>query len=756
MDHIKLLCDIGEMSGIFLKSVSIETMLQKIVDLVAEHLSADVCSIYLFDETSRELILKATKGLHPDSVNKIRLKLGEGIAGFALKEPQTICEKVGSDHPKYKFFPGIFEEQYEAFLAVPILRGISKIGVLIVQREKKICFTEQDVLAMRAVASQLASIVENAKLLMQLDSKAGKAIDVEGWEDFRLVKGKAASEGFAYSEVILLDNEKSFELLFEKDFDKAYTLDDFNNALTQSEIQLENLQEAVEEKLSDVASLIFAAHLMVLKDKGFVGKMRQLITAGENPPLAVKKVAEEYILMFSQSPSPYIREKVQDIKDLVIRVMQNLVAGSKITRRFEERIIIAKELFPSDILKLSSEGIKGIVLVSGGVTSHLSILARSLQIPLIIANVPKLLAMPEDTKVLMDAELGNIYINPTDEIISRFQARNEARMKLMAQEQVMSPVTRTADGTEIKLKANINLLTDLKLAKELNADGVGLYRTEFPFLIRSTFPTEEEQFVVYRKLIEGMPEKEITFRTLDIGGDKVLSYFYNEKEQNPFLGMRSIRFSLRNKDIFRQQLRAMLRAGIHAKIRIMFPMISSLDQLLEAKDIVYECMDTLKHSGIPYNEKPEIGMMVEIPSVIDIIDDLARESDFFSIGTNDFIQYMLAVDRTNEKVAEFYLPYHPSVLRAIKKVADAANRNGISVSVCGDMAHEEILIPFLLGIGLRDLSVDPMYLLKIKKVVPRIRLKDAEKLASRLLAETKVSAIGSILMRPQKQGMKAL
>jgi len=561
MDHIKLLCDIGEMSGIFSKSVSIETMLQKIVDLVAEHLSADVCSIYLFDETSQELILKATKGLHPDSVNNIRLRLGEGIAGFALKEPQTICEKVGSDHPRYKFFPGIFEERYEAFLAVPILRGISKIGVLIVQREKKICFTEQDVLAMRAVASQLGTIVENAKLLMQLDSKVGKAMDVEDWEDFRFVKGKPASEGFAFSEIILLDNERSFELLLEREFDKSYTLEDFNNALTQSENQLENLQQAVEEKLSDVASLIFAAHLMVLKDKGFVGKMRQLITAGENPPLAVKKIAEGYIHVFSQNPSPYIREKVQDIKDLVIRLMQNLVTDSKMTRHFEGRIVIAKELFPSDILKLSSEKIKGIVLVSGGVTSHLSILARSLQIPLIIANVPKLLALPEDVKVLMDAELGNIYINPADEIISRFQSRNEARLKLMEQNEFITPTTKTADGTEIELKANINLLTDLKLARELNADGVGLYRTEFPFLIRSTFPTEEEQFVVYRKLIEGMPGKEITLRTLDIGGDKVLSYFYNEKEQNPFLGMRSIRFSLSNKDIFRQQFSFMVFRG---------------------------------------------------------------------------------------------------------------------------------------------------------------------------------------------------
>jgi phosphotransferase system enzyme I (PtsP) len=361
--------------------------------------------------------------------------------------------------------------------------------------------------------------------------------------------------------------------------------------------------------------------------------------------------------------------------------------------------------------------------------------------------MPLLLGIPDHTKLLLDAEFGNIYINPSDEIVSHFRDRNKAGLNLMDQKHLINPDTITMDGTRIRLMANINLLTDFKLARELQADGVGLYRTEFPFLIRSNFPSEEEQFVVYRKLVEGMPEKEITFRTLDIGGDKVLSYYQDAKEQNPFLGMRSIRFSLQNKDIFKQQIRAILRAGARAKIKIMFPMISSIDEFLEAKNTVFTCMENLQREGIEHNEKTEVGMMVEIPSVVNIIDDFAKEADFFSIGTNDFIQYMLAVDRTNEKVAELYLPYHPSVLRSIKKVVETANANGIEVSICGDMAHDERHIPFLLGIGVRILSMEPMYLPKIQKAISGIKLQEAKKLADTLLEQPKVSSIAKILFR---------
>jgi len=741
MDHIKLLCDIGELTEIFTESVSIESFLQKIVMMVANHMKVDVCSIYIYNENNHSLILKATQGLNPASIGKVKLKSGEGLVGLALKERRPICEAIGSSHQNFKSINGLFEERYEAFLAVPILRGISKIGVLVIQREMKNCFKKENIMALRVVASQLAGIIEQARLFMRPQRRNAEPISSDILQGKKYIQGKVASEGFALGQVTILDKEEYFELFEQKDFKGSYTLKDFSQAVKMTEEQLETLQKRVEQKLSDVASLIFTAHLLILKDKEFTGRMEKLIKAGEAPPDALIKVVKKYLKLFSLNPNPYIQEKVYDLKDLSLRLMGNLVSEKKELSTYSGRIVVTRELFPSDILKMSSENVRGIILATGGVTSHLSILARSLQIPMVISDSSELLKIPQKTKILLDAEVGNIYINPSEEIVLSFKDRNDARAKLKKQKHKVKDITKTKDGTRVKLLANINLLSDLKLAQELHVEGVGLYRTEFPFLIRSNFPSEEEQFVVYRKLVEGMQGKMVTFRTLDIGGDKVLSYYQNTKEENPFLGMRSIRFSLKNRDIFIQQIRAMLRAGLGADIKIMFPMISSLDEFLEARLVVVECKEALQKEQILHNEKPKIGMMVEIPSVVSIIDELAQEADFFSIGTNDFIQYMLAVDRTNEKVADFYLPHHPAVLRSIKKIVDAAYQHDIGLSICGDMAHDTKYLPFLLGIGIRVLSLNPIYLPKMQAAIAKISIKEASRMAETLLSQKKVADI---------------
>jgi len=445
-------------------------------------------------------------------------------------------------------------------------------------------------------------------------------------------------------------------------------------------------------------------------------------------------VAKQYVEYFSHGTNSYMREKVQDIEDLTIRLMCNLIDELRELTKCEKHIVIARELYPSDLLKLSSEEVYGIILVTGGVTSHLSILARSLKVPLVIIDSPRLLSVAEESNVLLDAEVGNVYINPSSTVIKNFHNQIEARKQVKKRVLAMRPVTMTRDGVRIKLMANINLLSDVKLARDVLCEGIGLYRSEFPFLIRNDFPSEEEQYVVYRKLVEGMPNQEITLRTLDIGGDKVLSYFDISREDNPFLGMRSIRFSLANKEIFKQQIRAMLRAGKGANIRIAFPLISSLEEYLESKTAVYESLEELKRKKIPHNKSPQIGIMVEVPSVMGIIDDLARETDFFSIGTNDFIQYMLAVDRTNEKVASFYIPHHPSILRSLKRIVDAAARYGIEVSVCGDMAHQERYLPFLLGIGIKVLSLEPGYLPKMQGSIMKLDSAESHAIAQRVLS----------------------
>ncbi|MFC1633992.1 phosphoenolpyruvate--protein phosphotransferase [Planctomycetota bacterium] len=371
--------------------------------------------------------------------------------------------------------------------------------------------------------------------------------------------------------------------------------------------------------------------------------------------------------------------------------------------------------------------------------------ARSLRIPMVVTHTYELLDLSDHTPVLVDAEIGNVYVDPSDEILERYESQQKARLALAEQEHAMQPETTTRDGTRVHLMANINLLADLKVACDLQCEGIGLYRTEFPFMVRRNLPTEAEQFMIYSKLVELMEGKPVTFRTLDVGGDKALSYYHEIKEQNPALGLRSIRFSLQNKSVFAEQIRAMLRAGAGADLRIMFPMISSLDEFFQARDVVFECLDVLDKRGVEYNRRPKLGMMVELPCVVGLIDDFAREVKFFSIGTNDFIQFMLGVDRTNENVAGSYLPHHPSVLRALKKIVTSANQAGREISICGDMASREPYLPFLLGIGVRVLSMAPSYLPRVQKAISKIDLAEAGQIAETMLSQAKIEDLAQTL-----------
>ncbi len=744
MDSQQLLYDISELSHLFRESASVETLLNRAVEMVAQRTQSAVCSIYLYDPQTQELTLRATRGLNPESVGRVHLKLGQGLVGLALQEMRPICEADASRNPNFKFFPGIFEEQYNAFLAVPIARGVSKMGVLVLQRQASQCYDPADITALETVASQLANIIENAQFLLGMHHPAPH--EAKHLPDgLKFVRGKVASEGFAYGPSLALDRRKSLALLLHQEFDRVHTLADFRSAVAHTERQLEQLQEQVEHKLSDAASLIFTAHLMILKDQEFIGKIARRIESGINAPVAIAKVATDYMQSFLASSNTYMRDKANDIEDLALRLIDNLLHRGEETDAYRDHVIITRGLFPSDLLKLSSEGAAGVVLVGGGVTSHIAILARSLSMPMVIMDAFELLNVPDGTPVLVDAEIGNVYVDPDEQVLRRFQAQRRARLTLADQKRLMKPVTQTADGTRVQLLANINLLSDLKIARELACDGIGLYRTEFPFIIRTTFPTEAEQYVIYRKLVESMPGKPVTFRTLDAGGDKILSYYHDIKEQNPAMGMRSIRFSLQNKPVFIEQLRAILRAGTGADLHIMFPMISSIDEFQEARDVVHEALDQLDKEGIEHHRQPKRGMMVELPSVVDLIEDFAREADFFSIGTNDLIQFMLAVDRTNESVADFYLPHHPAVLRTLSRIARAVLANGRELSICGDMAHETQYIPFLLGIGVRAFSVDPIYLLRTQQTILATSLPEAEALAQAMLAKSRISEIEALL-----------
>jgi phosphotransferase system enzyme I (PtsP) len=744
-NHLGLLCDIGELSTLLGSSSDIETFLERIVETVAKHIRANVCSIYIYEELTNELVLKAATGLSDSSVGRIRLQLGEGLVGTVLASGQPLCEAVASANANYLHFDDTDEEKFEAFLGVPILRGIEKIGVLVAQRSRKNAFTDMDVMALRATASQLASAIENARILMAMRTRRKEQRSTDTITGLQVIKGQPAAEGSIAAKALVLDRDKTFRILREHEFTHTYTLEDFERAIAVTEEQLEALQTRVEERLSDIAALIFDAHMMMLKDSEFAGTMIQRIKEGVNPPRALLDVAAEFVDVFSHSDNAYMREKSKDVEDLALRVCSNLVEEEfHSTINCQGKIVIARDLYPSEILKLSSEDVGGIILVSGGTTSHVAILANSLGIPMVIVDRPRLTRLDDNVEILLDGHSGEIYINPPGELVEHHRRRAHDMPALKAQ---MKPETFTADGQRIHLMANVNLLVDATLANDLQAEGVGLYRTEFPFLVRADFPSEEEQFVVYQSLFKKAAGQQVTLRTLDIGGDKVLAYYDNPKEANPVLGMRSIRFALAHPDILEQQIRAVLRAAADRgiELRIMFPMIASVDDFRAAKAVILTCAEALRNDGVAHYDDPAIGMMVEIPSVVEIIDQLAIEADFMCIGTNDFIQYMLAVDRSNEKVAPYFQPHHPAVLRALKRIADAASRHQTDVSVCGEMAHEPQYIPFFLGIGIRTLSLAPRYLPKAQQIIEGTSIEVARAQANAMLQESTLAGIEELL-----------
>jgi phosphotransferase system enzyme I (PtsP) len=744
-DTVDLICSVGELASLFESDAGLKGFLQKVVSLVAYHMKAAVCSVYMFDEATEELVLTANQGLNPDCVGKLRLKLGEGITGLAVKELRAIREGRGSSSPFYKYIPGTGEERYEAFLVVPILNGNQRVGALVVQDPQPDYFDDNDVKALRAITAQLANTIESAKLLMSLHEPAAPLTPTAGAitpSSTRIIHGIVACEGIALGRALdITANDQGW--LTDTASASSLTEEDFLRALRKTEEQLAELQRQLGERMSDVASLVFDAHVLILKDSGFSGEMQARIQQGHPPDQAIRNVIQMYVDLFSNSSNPALREKTHDVRDLGLRLLSNLLMRTSESVDYHGRIIVADDLLPSDILKLSAQRAEGVVLIGGGVTAHISVLARSLRMPLVIVK-EALLTREEKAQgpfIILDADQGNVLINQTADVVRQYQALLIARAESDSANTRVTPTTTTLDGQRIRLMANINLLSELPSAQRLKAEGIGLYRSEFPFIVRKSIPTEEEQFRIYRKVLESMPDHEVLLRTLDVGGDKILPFFPVLTEANPFLGLRALRFSMRNKEIFIQQLRAMLRAGATCPLSIMFPLVMSLEDFEEAREMVSASIRALQEEHLPCNEAPRLGVMIEVPSAVELAVELARAADFLCIGSNDLIQYTLAVDRTNPNIANLFTPHHPAVLRAIGRVAEAAASQGKPVSLCGDMATDERLIPFLVGVGIQSFSMDPKYIPRIQQVIAALSFNDARRLAREILQLGRVKAI---------------
>ncbi len=743
--NINMTFDLEELSSLFEKSNSLDDFLQAAVSVVAYHMRAAVCSIYIYDEASRILTLRASQGLNRDAVGKLQLQFGEGLVGLALKELRAVCVGCAADSPDALPIEGLGEEKYTAFMAVPIRRQLTRVGVLVVQDVQPDYFDETDEQVLKAIAVQLAAVIENADLLMGLHRKpeaveAGHAVAVSG-----LIKGQPASDGAVAGKARLLVSGRAGRFRAPDTVPEALSLEDFDRALSESELQLKKLQFDAGEVLTDVAQLIFNAHLLILADEEFTGGIRRQIQQGTPPVEALVSTVNQYIDIFSASSNPRLKEKEHDLKDLGHRLLENLVGGGRAHVDYSGQIILADTLLPSDVLKLATERAEGFI-IQGGITAHIAIICRSLHKPMVMVDPAVFTLIPENCELLIDGTQGTVIIEPSSDVRAKYE-----EMRLAADHLVTAPKvkaqTRTSDGTLIHLFANINLLSDLGLANAFSAEGVGLYRSEFPFLIRDTFPMEEEQYQIYRRIVEAMDGREVTFRTLDIGGDKLLTHQGMVEEDNPFLGLRGIRFLLSNKDIFADQLCAMLRAGAGGNTRIMFPLVSSVDEFVESRELVRQCMKRLDERGDAYNPETKLGIMVELPSAVAQAEDFAREVDFMSIGTNDLIQYMLAVDRTNAMVSRLYLSYHPAILRAIVLVAAAGRKHRTDVSICGDIARDPQMIPFLLGAGITKLSIAPRRMPDIQQAVEAVSMKKAASIARKMLKFSRISEVEAFLKR---------
>jgi phosphotransferase system enzyme I (PtsP) len=747
-----------DISSVILHSHDLHETLDNIVTIVAKRMKTDVCSIYLLEKDGETLMLKATKGLSKGSVDRISMKVHEGLSGMVVENSDMVMTDNAPSHPRYKYFKETREEKFLSFLGLPLFEHKAPIGVIVIQTREARRFSEDEISTLRTITFQIGSIVHNARLLDSIQHKEQE----RAWFEQELAKvkngdvgsvaplkkvskrtggavmlaGTAASSGFSKGRVYILDRFSDKVIKVAKVGTRTEEHGKFTIALEKAKIQTIYMEKRVSETLSEDDAAIFHTHLMILEDRGFSSKVFDLIEQGLGATRAVHEVVQHYVQAFSAMADPYLRERSADMEDIGRRVIDVIEGNDTTTVTLKEkRVLVAAEIFPSDLAMLDQTKILGIVTEKGNVYSHAAIMAKSLGIPAVLGVSGLIRAANVKDEIIVDGTSGHVYLNPDSAVkkeYARLEEDHAGRMKELEGLRDLPAVT--SDGTAILLSANIGLISDVRVANLHGADGVGLYRTEFPYMARSAFPDRVEQAVIYSKILEGFPGKTVNIRTLDIGGDKGLSYFSYPNEDNPFLGWRSIRVSLDRQDIFREQLAGILLAKGSGAATIMFPLISSLDEIRQIKEILASVRKDLVGKGLDVVEHLPLGIMVEVPAAVQIIEFLVREVDYVSIGTNDLIQYTLAADRNNPQVRRYYDPHHPAVLHSIKRVADAAVRVGKKVSVCGEMAADPLNALLLTGMGIREFSLSAPSIPIVKQAIRAHSLKECRKLSRDVLA----------------------
>jgi len=553
------------------------------------------------------------------------------------------------------------------------------------------------------------------------------------------ITGIAASDGYAHAKVYrLIEPDLTVEKI--KVEDPNAEIERLNRAIEASQTEIERIREIAVESLGEEEAQVFDAHAMILADPEMAGQVEEAINnEGINAEAAYEEVTNNFVTIFeSMEDNPYMQERAADILDVRKRVLASLLGVDlpNPSTIDEEVVIVAHDLTPSDTAQLNKDFVKAFVTNIGGRTSHSAIMARSLEIPAIVGTGNISREVSNGEMVIVDGIEGEVVIDPSDEDVTTYNKKADAFAELKAEwEKLKDEPTVTADGKQLELAGNIGTPRDLEAVLDHGGEAVGLYRTEFLYMDSQELPTEDEQYEAYKEVLEGMNGQSVVVRTMDIGGDKELPYLDLPDEMNPFLGYRAIRISLDQDEIFRTQLRALLRASVHGNLRIMFPMIATLQEFRDAKAIYEEEKEKLQNEGVEVSESIQVGIMVEIPAAAVLADQFAKEVDFFSLGTNDLIQYSMAADRMNEQVSYLYQPYNPSILRLIKNVIDAAHAEGKWAGMCGEVAGDQTAVPLLVGMGLDEFSMSATSILKTRSLMKRLDSSKMEELADKALNE---------------------
>jgi len=718
---------------------------------VAKRLDADVCSIYLTDADLQHLTLAASIGLDSQAVGQVRLAFGDGLVGECAQRGEPVAYEHASEAPGYRYFPETGEERYESLLAAPlVVQGVT-IGVLVIQYTVAHPFDQPEIELLQTCAQLLAPVVINAQLLSLVTSteerqsrvvaemaNAGVVAREKPRREHNVeLRGIATSRGVAIGPVYRMPGAVDLERIdYEPSADPEQEKRDLQDALLEARREIDGMREVVAERFGPEFEAVFYTQMQILEDHGFVNALESAVASSGNALTALRGVLDQYRETFDRIEDPYFRERGADVQDVGRRVMAKLLRVRHHADPMpESSVVVVDQLLPGLFAELDMDRVAGLLSEHGGQTSHGAIFARTLEIPCVTGVAGLDDEARGGEQAIVDGGTGLVYFSPDDALRAEYQhAQHEYAEAVRHLDALRDHPSETRDGRRIRLTANVGLLNDLRLLEQHGAEGVGLFRTELLAIAHRGFPSEVEQRELYDMVASGVAPAPATIRTLDLGGDKSIPNVGIQGEDNPQLGLRSIRLTLEHRRSFRAQLRAILRASVHGNVKLLLPMISSVGELRESKAVIEEVKRQLDQRGIPYDRDLQVGIMIEVPSAALTAEVLAAECDFFSIGTNDLTQYTLAVDRGNESVAHLYDPLHPAVLALIDRSVRAGQQAGIPVSVCGEMASNPLAVPILVGLGLGELSGAPGAVPIVKEIVRALDAGEAADDARQALA----------------------